>query len=93
MKYTIKPSLAALVVVYAECFPLTYGERSTTFICASSAKPLEKGIGCSIEFSDLPITVRSEINRFFGTMFALPIGQRGEFVKSFADNPIVVEVD
>lgn len=92
MEYTIKPSLAAIIVVYADSLPLTYGENSTTFIYVADGKPLEKGIGCSIEINDLPLKVRAAIHKHFGTVFTLPIGQRADYLKSFDNNPIVVEV-
>lgn len=91
MKYTIHCGIAALVHVECEAFPLRYGERKSAFIYMAEGKPIEKGIGDPIRWDDLPLRVKAAINKHFGTVFALPIERRGEYLENL--EPIVVEVD
>lgn len=81
MKYKIIPGIAALVHVECELFPMNYGRERTSFIFLADGKPVEKGVGDPVEFNDLPLKVRAEINKHFGTVFALPIEARGRYLK------------
>lgn len=89
-RYTIHCGIASLVNVECEEFPLRYGERKSSFIYMAEGKPIEKGIGDPIHWSDLPEPVQAAIAQHFDTVFALPIERRGEYLKDL--QPIIVEV-
>lgn len=92
MRYEIKPGIAAHVEVHCEAFPMNYGYRRSAFIFMAEGKLPEKGIADPVKWGDLPMQVQAAINKHFGTVFALPVERRGEYLASFKDNPIVVEV-
>lgn len=82
MKYTIKPGIAALVDVHCDEFPERFGERKQSYIFMAEGKPVEKGVGDTVAFSELPIPVQAQINRHFGTVFALPVERRAEYLRN-----------
>lgn len=84
MKYVIFPSIAACVEVVCPHF-------ASVFIFLSEEEGVVKGIGDRVEFEELPLKVRAAINKHFGTVFALPVEQRGEYLKNL--EPMEVDDD
>ena len=91
MRYKFIPSIAAIIGVECEAFPLRYGEHRTDFIFLSEGKLPDKGIGQNVEFCQLPLKVRAEINKHFGTVFSIPVGSRGLYLKQLGPWEIDVE--
>lgn len=80
MKYTIIPGIAALVHVECEAFPERYGRRRSDFVFLAEGKLPVAGVTDPIKWGDLPLKVQAEINKHFGTVFAMPIEARGKYM-------------
>ena len=76
--YTIKPCNVA-----ACCDVFSPDGKQTSFIFMAEGKPIatikdETGK----EFQAMPLVIRAAVNKHFGTVFALPIDRRGEYLKA-----------
>lgn len=80
MIYTIKPGNIAAVC------NVIHNDKETSFIYMADGKlPVtltkhEKDETAA--FLTMPMVVRAAVNKHFGTMFALPLERRGEYLKS-----------
>ena len=58
------------------------GNVYTRYIYMSKDKPVEASSERDPPFEDLPPVVQEEINNWFAEVFALPVEERGAWVKS-----------
>ena len=91
MKYTFYPSLACILDVECDGFPVLYGVPRTTFIFMAEGRPIACGIASKVEFNNLPLAVQNEINTHFATVFDLPIEDRIEYMKRMKPWSITAE--
>lgn len=76
--------------VICESFPERYGSKSTAFIYMAEGKPIERGVGDPIEFSNLPAEVQASIEAHFSAVFAMPVEERGEYLATLTPWEVLV---
>lgn len=59
------------------------------FICINETT-VEVGLHDSPKFETFPLEIRAAVNKHFGTVFALPIGKRGDYLRSCVPEQITV---
>ncbi len=77
MNYTIKPGNIAAV-----CNVMHDGKEQSFIYMAPNRIPVTSPHESTEEFNALPLAVRASVNKHFGTIFALPVDRRGEYLKS-----------
>jgi len=86
MKYTIKQgSIAAIIHVIDEA-----GNTTDCIYMSENKQPeayLEGNCGGTgiVAWEALPVAVRAHVNRQFGTVFAIPINRRQDFIENCVD--------
>ena len=92
MKYTIKQgSIAAMIHVIDEagnttdCIYMSENKQPEAYPAGNCA-----GYGAGA-WEALPLSVRAHVNRQFGTVFALPVNRREDFVVNCVDTTLEAE--
>lgn len=95
MNYTITPgNIAAVCHVQADgstvqdCILLNEGKQPVVFLPGNGDGHAQREAAA---FLALPLKVRAEVNKHFGTVFALPIEKRGAYLKQCV--PLTVTTD